>query len=110
MHIQIINFQLDGIEEPQYRALCEEVAPAFAAVPGLISKVWLANAETNTYGGVYTWADRGSMDEFSRSELFETVANHPNLSNVSSRDFAVLDAPTAVTNGLPGREPAAIAS
>lgn len=109
MHIQVINFQLDGIDEAEYRALCDEVAPAFAAVPGLVSKVWLASAETNTYGGVYTWADRDAMDEFCRSELFNTVATHPNLAGVTSRDFGVLAGPTAATRGA-AAEPAAIAS
>ena len=54
MHIQIINFHLKGISEAEFRAHRDEVAPAFAEVPGLISKVWLANRSTNTYGGVYT--------------------------------------------------------
>ena len=34
------------------------LAPHFAALPGLRSKVWLADAASGTYGGVYTWADR----------------------------------------------------
>ena len=54
MHIQIINFNLKDLSEEDYQAAGEELAPAFADVPGLISKVWLANSETNTYGGVYT--------------------------------------------------------
>ena len=110
MHIQIVNFQLEGIDEADYRALCDEVAPAFAALPGLISKVWLADPKTNTFGGVYTWNDSESMDAFAGSELFETIATHPNLVNVSSRDFAVLDGPTGVTNGLAALESAAMGS
>lgn len=55
MHIQIVNFNLKGVSEADYRALCDQLAPAFAVMPGLISKVWLADAATNTYGGVYTW-------------------------------------------------------
>ena len=39
MHVQIVNFQLNGINEAQYRDICDEVASAFAAVPGLVSKV-----------------------------------------------------------------------
>ena len=42
-------------------------------MPGLISKVWLANPATNTYGGVYTWRDRASMEAFARSELFQGI-------------------------------------
>jgi Putative mono-oxygenase ydhR len=66
-------------------------------VPGLISKVWLANPATNTYGGVYTWRDRASMEAFARSELFQGIGRHPGLAAVSSKDFRVLEAPTRVT-------------
>ena len=78
MHIQIINFNLTGLSEQDFLATCEkEFAPAFAAVPGLVSKVRLAN-----------------------SELFNAVANHPNFENIESTDFGLLEGPTKVTNGL----------
>jgi heme-degrading monooxygenase HmoA len=100
MHIQVINFHLHDLSESGYRALCDEVAPAFAEVPGLISKVWLANRSTNTYGGVYTWADRAAMEEFSKSELFSAVATNRNLADITLVDFDVLEVPTSVTRGL----------
>ncbi len=100
MHVQIVNFQLSGITEEQYRATCDELAPAFAAVPGLVAKVWLADADANTYGGVYVWTDRTAMEQFQGSELFQAVVSHPNLAGISSRDFGVLEAPTAVTSEL----------
>ena len=37
MHIQIITFQLKDLSEDDYINLCNQVAPSFAAVPGLIS-------------------------------------------------------------------------
>lgn len=101
MHVQIVNFQLSGITEEQYRTICDELAPAFAATPGLISKVWLADADTNSYGGVYVWRDQAAMEEFQAGELFKAVLSHPNLSGISSQDFGVLEAPTAVTSQLP---------
>ena len=59
MHIQIVNFHLKGLSHNDYAKACEEVfGPAFTQVDGLLSKIWLANAETNTYGGIYTWKDR----------------------------------------------------
>jgi heme-degrading monooxygenase HmoA len=100
MHIQVINFHLNDLTETAYSALCDEVAPAFAEVPGLISKVWLANQSTNTYGGVYTWASREAMEAFSKSELFAAVATNRNLADIKSVDFAVLEDPTSVTRGL----------
>ncbi len=102
MHVQIINFHLAGVTEADYRAHCDEVAPAFAEVPGLISKVWLANPATNTYGGVYTWVTRDAMDEYAKSDLFKAVATNPNLAGITSIDFDVLEEPTSVTRGLAG--------
>jgi heme-degrading monooxygenase HmoA len=102
MHIQIVNFKLRDLTEDGYLKLCDEVAPAFADVPGLISKVWLADPDTNTYGGVYMWEDREAMESFQKTELYRGIGGHPNLGDVTSRDFAVLDEPTRVTRGLLG--------
>jgi heme-degrading monooxygenase HmoA len=100
MHIQVINFQLKDLSEDAYIALCDQVAPSFAAVPGLISKVFLANRDTGTYGGVYTWRDREAMEAFARTDLFAAVAQNPNLVGLTSTDFGVLEGPTAVCRGL----------
>jgi len=55
VHIQIVNFRLEGMSGEDYRGLAEAMAPAFANLPGLVSKTWLADPGTNTYGGVYVW-------------------------------------------------------
>lgn len=102
MHIQIVNFQLKDLSEEDYVKSCEQEASAFADLPGLISKVWLANRETNTYGGVYTWQDRQSMENYVNSELFNSMTTDPNLVDITSKDFAVLEGPTRVTRGLAG--------
>jgi Putative mono-oxygenase ydhR len=57
MHIQVITFKLDGIDDAAYRAHAEQNAPVFAALPGLRAKIWLANQQAGTYGGIYTWDD-----------------------------------------------------
>lgn len=100
MHIQIVNFNLKGISEADYQALCDQLAPAFATMPGLIAKVWLADTATNTYGGVYTWENKAAMLAYMQSEIFNNVANHPNLTNITSKDFGILEGPTAATHGL----------
>lgn len=68
MEILIVNFRPEGMREAEYYRLCAGVAPAFAQVPGLISKVWLANSATNSYGGVYTFRDRGAQEDFVSSD------------------------------------------
>lgn len=100
MHIQIVNFNLKGVSEADYRALCDQLAPAFAAMPGLIAKVWLADPDSNTYGGVYTWENKAAMEAYMQSEIFNNVVNHPNLANITSKDFSILEGPTQMTHGL----------
>lgn len=99
MHVQVINFHLKGMSDAQFRALCDELAPAFAELPGLIAKLWLADPGSNTYGGVYTWEDRAAMEHFTKTKLFEAVATHPNFAEITSRDFGILEGPTRVTRG-----------
>jgi hypothetical protein len=99
MKIQIVNFQLDGIDEDTYRGTCDELAPAFAAVPGLAAKLWLADRSANTYGGVYVFSDADAQAAYANSELFAAVAGNPNLTGLTSRTFDVLAGPTAVTRG-----------
>ena len=100
MHIQIINFRLKDISEEDYRRHCEAIAPAFANLPGLVSKTWLANPETNTYGGVYVWRDPQAMEDYAKTDLYNGVLTNPHLEGVIVRDFAFLDNPTRVTRGL----------
>ncbi len=101
MHIQIVTLNLKDMTHEQWVQACDETfAPAFAAVEGLLTKVWISDPAANTYGGVYTWRDKAAMEQFLQSELFATVANHPNLENIASQDFGVLEGPTRVTRGL----------
>ncbi len=97
MHVQIVNFGLKGLADEDYRAHCGAMAPAFAHLPGLISKTWLANAETNTYGGVYLWRDRRAMEDYKVSDIYKGMLENPHFDNVTVRDFAVLEGPTGVT-------------
>jgi heme-degrading monooxygenase HmoA len=100
MHVQIVNFRLEGIGEEDYRRHCEAIAPAFANLPGLVSKTWLANPDTNTYGGVYVWRSREAMEDYKRTDIYKGMLANPHLDGVVSKDFTVLENPTRVTRGL----------
>ena len=99
MHIQIINFNLNGLSHEDYSGACNEIAQTFADLPGLISKHWLANKDTNTYGGVYFWESKKAMQTYLESEVFSQVANNPSFANATSKDFAILESPTKTTRG-----------
>ena len=100
MNIQVITFSLDGLSEQDYLRLIESAAPAFAELPGLVSKTWLANAETNTYGGVYLWQDRESMEGYAETDVFKQMAASPNFKNFTVREFDVPEGPSRITRGL----------
>jgi heme-degrading monooxygenase HmoA len=102
VHIQIVNFRLEGMSGEDYRGIAEAMAPAFANLPGLVSKTWLADPETNTYGGVYVWQSREAMDEYKETDIYKGMATNPRFADVSVKDFAVLENPTSVTRGPAG--------
>jgi hypothetical protein len=100
MQILIVNFNLDGLTEEQFASSADQLAPAFAAVPGLISKVWLADSAEGTYGGVYAFESENAVDDYLQSDLFAGIGATPGLVNISVRRFGVLEGPTRVTRGL----------
>jgi quinol monooxygenase YgiN len=101
MHIAIVNFQLKDMTHEQFSTKCDGLAAAFAAVPGLVSKVWLSDSASNTYGGVYTFRDRAAFHAFTQGDLARAVMTNPNFTDISVRDFGVLEGPTQITRGLP---------
>ena len=99
MHIQIVNFRLEGIGEEDYRGIAETIAPAFANLPGLVSKIWPANPETGAYGGVYVWQSREAMENYKESDIYKGMATNPHFADATVKDYAVLEGPTRVTRG-----------
>ena len=99
MHIQVITFKLDGIDEAAYQAHAEQHAPVFAALPGLRAKIWLANPQANTYGGIYTWDDVAAMRSYQGGQIFQGLQANPHMIDVAVSDFSVMDGPTKVTRG-----------
>jgi heme-degrading monooxygenase HmoA len=97
MHAQMITFGLDGVTEEQFREACEADAPTFGSLPGLLAKVWLRDPETNTYGGLYLWADQEAHARYVEGEVFHAITADPNLKNVESRDFGVFEDLSALT-------------
>ena len=80
MHVQIVTFNLKDISDRRLPGRVRRASQAVVAqMPGLVSKVWLADEMTNTYGGVYTWVDRPAMEAYLRSDFFAGVAANPSF-------------------------------
>lgn len=100
MHMLIVTFGLEGLTNAEYYRGCDEEAPLFADVPGLISKVWLSDPASGTYGGIYAFRDEASLDSYLGSELFRSIGDDESTTDVRVQRYAVLEGPTRVTRGL----------
>lgn len=97
MHVQMVTFRLNGVTEEQYHEVCKGQAEAFAALPGLLAKVWLRDPDSGTYGGIYLWQDRAAFEAYLASDLFAAVKSDKALADVNSRDYGVFDDLTQLT-------------
>jgi len=101
MHVQLITYKLKDIAQADYlKQMVEPDAPVLAKVPGLVSKVWLADEEKNTFGGFYLWENKTAMENFMHSDLVKAVVSRLFVTNVSSVDFHVNQKPSLITRGL----------
>ncbi len=96
MRIRIVTFGLT-IPTEAYTAHAAHIAPEFTAWPGLLGKWWLADTATGRFGGVYLFASQHDADRSRRTDLFRGMFADPALQDVTVREYAVLDAPTAIT-------------
>jgi hypothetical protein len=99
MHVLIVNFELSGVADAEYLRQVESIAPMFVQVPGLVSKIWLADPATNTYGGVYLFTDASSREAYLDSEIIKSMKANPNFTNVTMREFGTAEEATAITGG-----------
>lgn len=99
MHVSVFEYRLKDIDEEGWAQVCADMAPVFAQVPGLVSKVWLKGADGG-YGGVYIWDSDTSYRSFLSSELGQGVGSHPNIAGLTMRDWDVDVAPTEITRGV----------
>jgi hypothetical protein len=95
--IQVVNFNLKDLSDADYRSACDGFAPVLAQVPGLISKIWLADEASNAYGGVYAWIDQLAMEAFAQTDFFKAFVANPNFANITSAAFGTLEVPSQVT-------------
>jgi hypothetical protein len=96
MHIRIVTFGLT-IPAEAYAAHAVDIATGFTAWPGLLSKWWLADDTSGTFGGVYLFASRHDADRSRQTDLFRGMFADPALKHPTVKEYDVLDAPTAIT-------------
>lgn len=98
MHISVFNYRIQNIDDADWSLVCDELAPAFAAVPGLVRKIWI-HGEGDTRGGLYMWEDKAAYKAFLDSDLGKAFGSHPNIVDLTTRDYTLDEGPTRVTRG-----------
>lgn len=105
MYQQIIqiNFQFN-ISAEDFEKASIAVAIRFNSIPGLQWKTWLLNKETSEAGGIYLFRNRKTADDFLHSDFFKRIYDNPLFSNVSIKQFDIIENPSLITNaplGIP---------
>jgi len=47
MYVQIIEFEVQGLTRAEYEAFCTDAVPAIATIPGVVGKLFLADADSS---------------------------------------------------------------
>ena len=93
-----INFKFN-VTKAEYEQAVTPLADNFAAVKGLVWKIWIMNEAESEAGGIYFFKDDSSLKTYLDGELAAAVKAHPALSDMSAKQFDVMDEITAITRG-----------
>lgn len=93
-----LNFKLK-VSGKEYEEAVSPLADKFAAVDGLVWKIWLLNESESEAGGIYFFKDEASLKAYLDGPLAAGVANHPALADLSVKQFDIMEKITAVTRG-----------
>ena len=99
VEILIMTFELVELDEAAYRQRSEAFAPVFTHVPGLVSKLWIADPAQNTYGGVYVFRNRAAREAYLESDIVRALKANPQFGNIAVRAYGTLEEATAITAG-----------
>ncbi|WP_046469163.1 YdhR family protein [Allosalinactinospora lopnorensis] len=100
MYLQIITFRLDGISPDEFAVLNDRVATQYGGMPGLISKIFLADPDDDhAYGGVYLWETRDNAERYLQNGPVQILVNDPRFVDLQTRTMVVLSKPTSITGG-----------
>jgi len=93
-----INFKF-SVTRAEFEQVALSLAGEFAKLAGLRWKVWLMNESENEAGGIYLFENESSLKAYLEGPLAAQVMSHPALSEISAKQFDVLDEQTAITRG-----------
>ncbi len=75
------------------------LAEPIAQVSGLRWKIWSLNEVTSEFAGIYLFDDKESVQAYLDGPIIATVVKHPALSDISAKQFGVIEAFSTITRG-----------
>jgi hypothetical protein len=98
MPILQINFKLN-VPVDEYAIDSRRFAPLIADVPGLCWKIWIINEEAKEAGGIYFFGTEVSLNQYVSGPIVAQLRSNPAITNVSVKQFDVMEDLTSVTRG-----------
>ena len=68
-------------------------------MPGLRWKIWSLNEDTSEFAGIYLFDDKESVHTYLEGPIIAEVSKHPAFSDISAKQFGVIDEFSAITRG-----------
>jgi hypothetical protein len=93
-----INFKFNISPAELMEGFASLVDP-IANLPGLRWKVWSLNETEREFGGIYLFDDEASANAYLAGPIVAQLGQHPALSDITAKQFDVLDEPSTVTRG-----------
>jgi hypothetical protein len=75
------------------------MAEPLAKVPGLRWKIWSLNPAEGEFAGIYLFDDPESIQAYLAGPIVTAVKEHPAVSDISAKQFAVIEEFSAITRG-----------
>jgi hypothetical protein len=105
MHALFVSYGLCGATAAEHAELCDQLAPAVAAVPGLVSLAWLSNEASGRFGSFYVFEHKPAFDGFVASELYEALRTRRTIDELAASDFSIELVPLPLAPGPAGTSP-----
>ena len=93
-----INFTVNNSRTELEQAWLPGAQP-IAETPGLRWKIWLMNETQHEAGGIYLFDDQASLQAYLNGPIVAEIKNDPSLSNLSVKQFDVMEEHSTITRG-----------
>ena len=85
-----INFKFN-VSPAELAEAFAPLAEPIAQVPGMRWKIWSLNESASEFAGIYLFDDEESVQAYMEGEIIDGVKKHPALSDISAKQFAVIE-------------------